>query len=139
MTSILTGTLAGTPAQGGPFDRPQVRVASDNTVTAAPPHGAGSILSEAAQIVEGSRNQQHGDKERSFHAIARMWSAYLQSRKNPEGAIRPQDVAHMMSLMKKMRSEWGAPMRDHFVDDAGYTGIAGEIAIAQMRGGMPEG
>jgi hypothetical protein len=118
---------------------PPVRVQIDNTVTPAPENGAGSILSEAARIVEGARNQQHGDKERSFVAIATMWTAYLAARRDPAGPIRSQDVAHMMSLMKKMRAEWGAPMRDHFVDDAGYTGIAGEITIAALRGSTPEG
>lgn len=114
----------------GAFARPQTRVAVDGSVSAAPKQGAGSILSEAASIVEGSRNQQHGEKERSFFAIARMWDAYLSARKDPSSPIRAQDVAHMMSLMKKMRSEWGTPIRDHFVDDAGYSAIAGEIALA---------
>ena len=126
-----------------PFVRPKVRVAPDNTVTAAPQHGAGSILSEAAGIVEGVRNQQHGDKERSFVAIANMWQAYLENRRIPPHSdglgIRARDVATMMALMKMMRAEWGTPLRDHFVDMAGYSGIAGEIAIGGLRGGTPEG
>jgi hypothetical protein len=108
---------------------PGLRANADNTVTPSPENGAGSILSEAARIVEGVRNQQHGDKERSFVAIAIMWDAYLSARRVPQGRIRAQDVAHMMALMKKMRAEWGSPIRDHFVDDAGYTGIAGELSI----------
>lgn len=90
---------------------------------------AGSILSEAAGIVEGVRNQQHGHKERSFEAIARMWTAYLHSRQYPTGKVRAHDVAHMMVLTKQMRAEWGAPIRDHYVDAAGYSGIAGELAL----------
>lgn len=100
---------------------------------------AGSMLSEASRIVEGVRNTQHGDKERSFQAIATVWSVYLAARRDPTGPIRPHDVCQMMVLQKMMRAEWGAPIRDHFVDQAGYSGIAGEIAIAALRGGTPEG
>jgi hypothetical protein len=88
-----------------------------------------SILTEAASIVEGVRNQQHGHKERSFLAIAAMWSTYLAARQEPAGPIRPHDVAQMMVLMKGCRAEWGTPIRDHYVDMAGYAGIAGELAL----------
>jgi hypothetical protein len=88
-----------------------------------------SILAEAASIVEGVRNQQHGHKERSFVAIAAMWSAYLAARQEPAGPIRSHDVAQMMVLMKGCRAEWGTPIRDHYVDMAGYAGIAGELAL----------
>ena len=90
---------------------------------------AGSILTEAAGIVEGARNQSHGEKERSFSAIAENWTAYLRSRRMPNGPIRPHDVAQMMVLMKQQRAEWGAPQRDHFVDEAGYAAIAGELTL----------
>jgi len=88
---------------------------------------AHSILTEAANIVAGARNTTHGDKERSFDAIARVWTAYLRARKNPEGPIRPHDVAAMMVAMKFCRAEWGEPVRDHAVDAAGYAAIAGEL------------
>lgn len=134
------------PAQTTPlgaFVRPQTRVDSEGKVSEAPVNGAGSILSEAAAIVEGSRNQQHGEKERSFAAIANLWDAYLDNRKPPgPGAslgIRPRDVAVMMVLMKVMRAEWGMPIRDHYVDMAGYAGIAGELSFGVFRGGTPEG
>lgn len=100
------------------------------TPLATEPDGtvAGSILREAAAIVDGARNQQHGDKERSFVAIAKMWSAYLAARKDPSGPVRPHDVAQMMVLMKQQRAEWGTAIRDHFTDGAGYSAIAGELA-----------
>lgn len=94
---------------------------------------AGSILSEAAGIVEGARNAQHGNKERSFEAIARMWTAYLMSREMGGTYVRAEDVAQMMVLTKMMRAEWGTPIRDHYVDAAGYSGIAGEIALAKQK------
>ena len=88
---------------------------------------AGAILREAADIVGGARNATHGDKERSFQAIAAMWTIYLANRKHPDHAIRAHDVAHMMVLLKQQRAEWGTPVRDHAVDAAGYSAIAAEI------------
>ena len=87
------------------------------------------ILNEAAGIVAGARNDTHGDKERSFEAIAAMWTAYLDARRDPHGPVRSHDVANMMVLMKQQRAEWGSATRDHFVDQAGYAAIAGELSL----------
>ncbi|WP_291295802.1 DUF6378 domain-containing protein [Elioraea sp.] len=90
---------------------------------------AGAIAREAADIVEGARNAQHGDKERSFAAIAGLWNAYLSARK-AGGPIGSVDVAHMMALLKIARSVQGqAGFRDHYVDAVGYAAIAGELAL----------
>lgn len=86
---------------------------------------ASSVLSEAANIVGGARNTTHGDKERSFAAIAGLWNAYLAARKTG-GEITPRDVAWMMTLLKIGRSVQGQSIRDHYVDAAGYAAIAGE-------------
>lgn len=91
------------------------------------------ILSEAAGIVAGARNETHGDKERSFVAIAEMWTAYLRTRKDPNGVIRPHDVAQMMVHLKQQRAEWGTPTRDHFVDSCGYSAIAGELMLGEIE------
>ena len=99
--------------------------------------GAGGILRESASIVEGVRQKQHGDKERSFSVIAKFWTTYLHNRNIPEDMpsdISAFDVAQMMVLLKIARSIQGSPMRDHFVDEAGYAAIAGEIAEAQNLG-----
>ncbi len=87
---------------------------------------AASILTEAADIVAGARNATHGDKERSFEAIAGLWNAYLGARKDG-GPITARDVAWMMTCLKMARSVQGKPVRDHFVDGAGYAAIAGEV------------
>lgn len=87
---------------------------------------ATSILTEAANIVGGDRNSTHGDKERSFQVIANLWNAYLSGRKT-QGDITPFDVAQFMVLLKVARSIQGKPVRDHFVDAAGYSAIAGEL------------
>lgn len=98
------------------------RVALDNGTR------AGELLREAATIVDGARNQTHGDKERSFNAIARLWDAYLLSRPSGrEGVLGSADVAAMMVLLKFARSLHGAHIADHAVDAAGYAAIWGEL------------
>ena len=90
---------------------------------------AHSILTEAAGIVQGARNATHGDKERSFAAIADLWNAYLDNRAGgQEAPISPRDVASLMVLLKLARSIQGEAVRDHFLDAAGYAAIAGELA-----------
>jgi Domain of unknown function (DUF6378)/Domain of unknown function (DUF1937) len=90
---------------------------------------AGALLLDAAEAVDGARNTTHGDKERSFQAIAAMWTAYLSQRRDGAGApIRPHDVAHLMVLLKQQRAEWGTPVREHFLDAAGYSAVGGALA-----------
>jgi hypothetical protein len=93
------------------------------------------LLTEAANIVAGDRNKTHGDKERSFAAIAEFWNTYLSFRKdrpiNPQ--ISPADVAQMMVLLKIARAIQGTPVRDHFLDAAGYAAIAGELNEANFK------
>lgn len=90
---------------------------------------ASDMLTEAAKIVGGDRNNTHGDKEDSFAAIARLWNAYFDSRRERDPLVSAYDVAQMMVLLKMARAEWGTPVRDHFVDQAGYAAIAGELAL----------
>lgn len=90
-------------------------------------HVASEILREAAGIVEGARNTTHGDKERSFKLIGDLWTTYLAGRQGDYAGISGFDVAQMMVLLKLARSIQGKPVRDHFVDAAGYAGIAGEL------------
>lgn len=92
---------------------------------------AGGILKEAANIVEGARQQTHGPKERSFNVIAQLWMVYLAGRRGQSGCvITGFDVSVMMSLLKIARAIQGTPTRDHFVDLAGYGAIAGEISLS---------
>ncbi len=102
------------------------------SVSAKPPAKSGTvaadILHEAAKIVEGDRNATHGDKERSFEMIADFWGTYLRDSNGVlRVALTGRDVAQMMVLMKVARANCGTPVRDHFVDQAGYSGIAGEL------------
>lgn len=94
---------------------------------------AGDILRHAADIVDGPRNTQHGDKERSFTAIADFWECYLKHRSakfiksTRYVPLNGSDVAAMMVLLKLARSLYGEPIPDHFTDMAGYSAILGEL------------
>lgn len=97
-----------------------------NQVPASDGDTAGSILREAADIVEGGRSQTHGSKERSFEVIAAYWTLFMSVRQNP-GPLSGAEVAEMMVLLKMARAQCGDPVRDHFVGQAGYAGVAGEL------------
>jgi len=91
---------------------------------------SGEILRTAADIVDGPRNATRGEKERSFEAVAALWTAYLKS-KVPSTAgpqhVSAADVCAMMVLLKFCRSEHGQHVEDHGVDAAGYSAIWGEL------------
>lgn len=91
---------------------------------------AGAILRDAADIVEGVRSTTHGDKERSFEVIAGLWNVYLRGRSIDPGLsnITASEVCVMMALLKIARSAFNGSVRDHYVDGAGYLGVAGELA-----------
>lgn len=72
-----------------------------------------TILSEAADIVAGSRQDDYGSPERNHTRIANMWSAYLETE------VTPRDVCAMMIMLKTSRDRH-QPKRDNAVDIAGY-------------------
>jgi len=102
------------------------------------PSPAHTLLIEAASVVAGPRNYTHGDKVTSFQHIANIWNTYLAARQmppegKPDHRITSSDVAQMMVLLKIIRSVAGTPVRDHYLDEAGYAAIAGEISSAQGK------
>ena len=86
---------------------------------------AQTILSTAAGLIQGDRQQTHGDVARTQARIARYWSAYLGI--DVSGA----DVALMMALLKIARTQAGAHNPDNYVDQAAYGAIAGQIAATE--------
>jgi hypothetical protein len=87
------------------------------------------ILAKAQECVCGNREADYGSPERSFQAIADLWSAYLYNRQNFDEAyvINPKDVAVMMVLFKMARCATGRFKADNWVDAAGYCACGGEI------------
>lgn len=73
-------------------------------------------------LVSGERSRTHGDKLENHTNIARLWSAFLGV------PLEPEQVALMMVLLKVARTKTGTFNIDDYVDMAGYSGIAGELA-----------
>lgn len=89
---------------------------------------ASEIAAKASSLVGGDREQQHGSKERNFANIARLWNAYLASRREPGSELDALDVGHMMVLLKIARTQLGSNNPDDYVDACGYAACAGEVA-----------
>ena len=86
------------------------------------------ILKEAARIVCGDRNEQYGEPEDSFRAIAEFWETYVREKCVTPGedvCIRSADVAIMMVLLKVARTI-GGTKADTYIDIAGYAACAAE-------------
>lgn len=93
---------------------------------------AGNLLDEAKRLVCNERSEHHGDTERSFKVIAEFWQVYLRAAHFDAIVITPEDVCQMLSLLKKVRRIFGDKNNnENFIDDLGYTSIAG------MFGGAP--
>lgn len=97
------------------------------------------LLLDAADTIDGDRNDTYGGPESSFKAIATMWSAYLESRgfcqhrpfadrENPP-IIYPHDVAAMMAMLKIARiATTSGKHKDSWLDLAGYAACGWEVA-----------
>jgi hypothetical protein len=86
------------------------------------------VINAAAQAVGVDREATHGSMIENMEHTARLWSAYLGV------PITAMDVPLMMALLKVSRAKIGkARHDDHFVDGAGYFGIAGGVAAALSK------
>jgi hypothetical protein len=93
-----------------------------NAAPSKEPSPAANILSLAAKLIDGDRDEQHGNRLECHTNIARQWTAYLGVK------ITPVDVALMMALLKIARTKSGELNNDCFVDGCGYIALAGELA-----------
>ncbi len=89
---------------------------------------AGDILTTAAGLVDGDRQETYGDLKQNHDKIATLWNAYLSIRREPTAPLNAQDVAHLMALLKVARTQLGADNIDDSVDGAAYLAIAGELS-----------
>lgn len=91
------------------------------------------ILFDADKTISKDRPGVHGSAENSFQMIGDMWTVYLKHTILSRTAVMPitaADVAQMMVLLKIARSVYGDPMNaDNYVDAAGYSALAGMIAL----------
>ena len=87
------------------------------------------ILNAAKQCVCHDRNNQYGEPEHNFEAIAGFWHEYLYSATGHKLNLTAFDVANMMVLFKVARAGTAGAnaSADTFVDIAGYAACGGEI------------
>ena len=93
---------------------------------------ASSLIHEADDTITTKRPGVHGSAEQSFEMIGDLWTAYLTHTRRVRGnyTVTAVDVAQMMSLLKKARVLYGdATNRDNFVDDLGYSALAGMLHL----------
>jgi hypothetical protein len=85
------------------------------------------FLSEATRLVGIDREKDYGDKVHNHNNIARLWSAYLDTK------IEAHDVAVMMVLLKIARTKLGEVSKDTYIVLAAYGAIAGEIKFKEPK------
>lgn len=99
---------------------------------------ARDILTTAANIVGGDRQQQNGDKLANHQNIAAIWNGILAAAgKTPAAPLDAHDVANLMEGLKIARRYCGRFNIDDYIDGAGYAACAGDIAT-QMFGAAAE-
>ena len=89
-----------------------------------------SVAAEALRIINGVRQEEYGDPEKNFLAVAHMWNSYLASI---DRYILPADVANMMMLFKLARIMTGDGSRDTDVDLVGYALLGADIRQAMAE------
>ena len=94
------------------------------------------ILEKAIKCVCGDRDQDYGNPESSFNAIADYWKVYLQHNcvdKLDEVSMTAKDVAVMMCLFKIARIDTGHGKEDNWIDLAGYAANGAEIDLSRDK------
>jgi len=85
---------------------------------------ADALLNEAKEIINGPRQDDYGNAETSFNAVAAMWSAFLGH------SISAHQVAVCMALLKAARLRNG-PHKDSALDAASYFALSYELSESQ--------
>lgn len=90
-----------------------------------------TILEDAATIVDGDREQTHGDPGRNLRAIANLWDSYLMARGYSGDGLAEEDVALMMALLKVARLTTNPAHRDSLVDLCGYARLVERVQASR--------
>ena len=91
------------------------------------------VLTQAANMVNGDRQDDYGTPEQNFERIALLWTCYLGERRLRD-EITPVDVAAMMALLKIARIASGHGKKDNWIDLAGYAACGGELQSLMTEG-----
>ena len=90
------------------------------------------FLDQVKNIVCVSRQDQHGNPERTFERIAAFWNVYLTQRGiMPTRGLDSVDVAMMMNLFKVARACGNPANLENYLDMAGYVANAAEIVSGE--------
>lgn len=84
------------------------------------------LLKQAIAITTGDRNAAYGSPEDNFANIAAYWNSYLTQAHKASIVLTPQDVAHLMILMKMARLATNPAHYDSLLDIAGYAACAAD-------------
>lgn len=93
----------------------------------------GEILSKAADLIGGERQQDYGSAADNFARIGKLWAEILGV------PVSPVQVALCMNQVKVARLVSSPDHLDSWVDGAGYLAIGGEIATELPDEELPEG
>ena len=91
------------------------------------------LLKEAISITTSDRNAAYGNPEDNFANIAAYWSSYLTQSTKVDIVISPQDVAHMMILMKVARLATNPTHYDSLLDIAGYAACGEDCRVGALN------
>ena len=91
------------------------------------------LLKEAIRITTSDRNAAYGNPEDNFANIAAYWSSYLTQSTKVDIVISPQDVAHMMILMKVARLATNPTHYDSLLDIAGYAACGEDCRVGALN------
>jgi len=107
---------------------------------------AKKIVEEAAKTIGVDRPGVHGPAENSFQMIADLWSVYInhvhyaRNLSEIHVQLQPVDVAQMMVQLKQARAIYGRKdNRDNFVDETGYSALAGMLQLPDIGTPKKEG
>lgn len=89
------------------------------------------MLEEAANLIDGARNETYGTPTQNFTNIAEMWNTRFSHLLKDGAKFTPSDVADAMILLKMSRNIAGKK-RDNYVDVAGYAGCGWEAEQASQ-------
>jgi hypothetical protein len=109
-----------------------IRVGTDSDDNRRNPTLREGVLSEAASLITGDRNQTYGSPTQNFTDIAEVWNVLLRAKLSEGNKITPGEVAAMMAGVKLVRMI-AQPKRDNWVDLAGYAACGLEADVQTGR------
>lgn len=105
---------------------------------------AASIGDNALRLITGDRAKAHGHAMTQHQCMADLWTTYLRGAGVLDGdkRITASQCAQLLLLMKISRDAVGSYNPDTFVDQVGYSCLAGAIRQAEeqdAKEGVQEG